>query len=146
MTVDEALEGVRRVFLDTADAVYIVEINDTFSEVARSIVGCCIDRTIEIVVGPVTIAECLSRSVESDELQALGSLLVESSEFTFRDLGQDASVIAGNLRRQTGLELPDALQIAQTVSVNCDIFLTNDREMSVRQTAAKVVSLSEIDP
>ena len=52
---------------------------------------------------------------------------------TGRRLGRGDEVVgyAADLRAQYGLRTPDVLQIAAAKTANCQVFLTNDKALSV---------------
>ena len=56
-----------------------------------------------------------------------------------------ASLVAGKLRQETRLKLPDCLQIATAVVRGCDLLLTNDLELARRQQAVRTLMVADLD-
>ena len=59
MKATDALQGVVRLFLDTAPVVYYVEKNPRYLPIARVIFERIDEGTLTGITSPVTLAECL---------------------------------------------------------------------------------------
>ncbi|MEQ9238638.1 type II toxin-antitoxin system VapC family toxin [Coleofasciculus sp. E2-BRE-01] len=66
MRLDEALEGVKRIFIDTAPVIYFVEENPDFVDVVQVVIDKLIAGEIEAVISPVTLAECMSSTTSKE--------------------------------------------------------------------------------
>ncbi|MFP4103026.1 hypothetical protein [Coleofasciculus sp.] len=62
--LDEALAGVKRIFIDTAPVIYFVEDNPDFVEVVQVVINKLMAREIEAVISPVTFAECMVQPIK----------------------------------------------------------------------------------
>ena len=59
MKVAAALQGVSRLFLDTAPVIYLVEKNPAYLAVVRDVFAAIDQGQVGAVTSPVTLAECL---------------------------------------------------------------------------------------
>jgi hypothetical protein len=59
MKIDKALEGVNRIFLDTAPVIYLVEAHVDFGARSQRIFMQMDELGVQGIVSPVTLAECL---------------------------------------------------------------------------------------
>lgn len=59
MTIEERLQGVTRLFLDTAPVIYFVERNLQYLATVREVFNRIGDGLLITVTSPVTLAECL---------------------------------------------------------------------------------------
>lgn len=132
MRIEDALEGARRIFLDTPPVVYLVEANPEFGGLVQEVFQTMEQREITTVASPVTLAECLVlpfRSQQALAEQSFRALLTEAEGMSFVDIDAAIGVKAAVLRAKYGLKLPDALQVAVAVCSGCNGFLTNDRAL-----------------
>lgn len=145
MRIEDALEGVRQIFLDTAPVIYLVEANPEFGALVQRTFQAMEQRRITAVASPVTLAECLVLPLRSQQVlaeQSFRALLTEADGMSFVDIDAQIGVKAAAIRVQYGLKLPDALQIAVALCSGCDGFLTNDQAIK-RVKELNVIVLSD---
>ncbi|MEC4807435.1 MAG: PIN domain-containing protein [Jaaginema sp. PMC 1080.18] len=129
MKLDEALEGVKRVFLDTAPVIYFVEEIPDFVEVVQVVIDKLIAGEIEAVISPVTFAECLVQpiKIKNTKLQKdFVDFLLAGEPIFMVDTDTEIGYQAAYLRAKYNLKLPDALQVATAIRSGCEALLTND--------------------
>lgn len=129
MNVSVALQGVSRLFLDTAPVIYLVEKNPAYLDVVTAIFTAIDNGQITAVTSPVTLAECLVHPLRLNLPQLQQSFIdvvVSGSNTTFVNLDQSVGQRAARLRADYNVRLPDALQLAAAINNGCDAFLTND--------------------
>ena len=102
------------------------------------------DAGIALVATPVTLAECVAGAPVAD-VRAYVEFLTRSPEITFVPLDAATSLVAGQLRQETRLKLPDCLQIATAIVQGCDVLLTNDLELARRQGAIRTLMIADLD-
>ena len=92
------------------------------------------------------MAECLARPYRlgQPQLQQDYFNLITATNLVFTLIDQNMARQAAEFRFRYNLELPDAFQIAVTLSTNCQAFLTNDA-MLRRITELQVLVLDDFD-
>jgi predicted nucleic acid-binding protein len=144
--LSDALQGVQRLFLDTAPVIYYVETNARHLPSLDIIFDAVDARQLQVVTSPITLAECLVlpyRQKNPPVARLFAQLIFEKSQFV--TIGQSVAQMAAQLRADYNLNLPDALQLATAQASQCDAFLTNDLVLR-RVTALRVLVLDEIEP
>ena len=129
MSITQALSNYRRVFLDTAPIIYLVEAHPIFSPVCISIFETILSGKCHAVTSPITLAECITQPIRlaRHDLQAQYSHAITSGINTsFVPIGQAIAINAAQLRATYAISLSDALQIATALYAGCDGFVTND--------------------
>jgi predicted nucleic acid-binding protein len=148
MKIEEAFDGVKCVFLDTAPVIYYVEQNIYFLTVANHIFDDLIEKgTLIAVASPVTVAECLVapiRNACAQGQQDFRVFLTENSSILLETIDDKTAEEAAKLRAKYNLTLSDALQVAVALQANCDAFLTND-VIFKRVTEIPIIILCELE-
>jgi predicted nucleic acid-binding protein len=65
MSFSEALEGVKKVFLDTAPIIYFIEAHQQFGPLVKQVVDLINENRIQAVTSVLTISEVLPKPVET---------------------------------------------------------------------------------
>jgi predicted nucleic acid-binding protein len=127
MKIEEALRGVKRLFLDTAPVVYFVEQNPEFIDRVEPIFT-RLDVDIIGVVSAVTVAECLVFPIKRGlaDLEQAFEEVVNSDRVEFVVTDRDIAKLTAIIRAKYNFQLPDSIQIATAIVSGCDAFLTND--------------------
>jgi predicted nucleic acid-binding protein len=148
VTIADSLQGVRRLFLDSAPVIYFVERNPQYFDLARAFFERINEGTLIGVASPVTLAECLVRpySLGQTEFQRYFiDLLTNSTNIEFVPIAsQYLAIQAAQIRAGYNLQLPDAFQIAVALAANCEAIITNDVTLR-RVTELRVLVLDEIE-
>lgn len=71
-------------------------------------------------------------------------LLLHSRNFNLIPIDYSIAEIAADLRARYRLRTPDALQLAATINIGCEVFLTNDAALQ-RVTELRVLVLDELE-
>lgn len=146
MTIDEALEGVSHLFLDTAPIIYFVEQNPRYLDRTEYIFSAIDNGQLTAVTSPITLSECLVFPYRSgdEKLKAdFVDLLVRGRHTQFTLIDEMIGQRAAELRANYNLSLTDALQIAAALDQGCQAFLTNDRQLS-RVTEIRIVVIEDL--
>jgi predicted nucleic acid-binding protein len=147
MKVSDALQGLTKVFLDTAPVVYYIEATPEFITLVDPVFARLNVEQFQAIVSPVTLAECLvlPRRLKQFQLeQAFVNFLTNTEGIEFVVLDAAIGQIAADLRVQYNLKLPDALQVATAISAGCGGFLTNDGQLR-RVTELQVMVIGEME-
>lgn len=146
MSFDENLQGIARLFLDTAPVVYYVEQNPTYFATAQSVFNRIEAGALTAVTSPVTLAECLIHPYRLGltQLQENFFRVVTGAEHTvFQPIDAAVGQQAAVLRAKYKLTLTDALQVAAALVANCEAFLTNDHALQ-RVTELRIIVLADL--
>ncbi|MDF5722306.1 MAG: PIN domain-containing protein [Rhizonema sp. PD37] len=147
MKITDSLEGVTRLFLDTAPVIYFVEQHPQYFAAAREVFELLENSLLMGVASPITLAECLVRpySLGQTQLQQdFIELITENNnniEFVLIDK-QNVILEAAQIRARYNIQLPDAFQIAVALAARCEVFLTNDAILK-RVTEMRVLVLED---
>ncbi len=147
MNIIQALEGINRIFLDTAPVIYLVEANVDFGARSQAIFMKMDEDGIQGITSPVTLAEYLTlpiRLQQSSVQQSFKDLLIGSDDISLIEIDATIGAQAADLRVRYGFKLPDALQVATAISSKCEAFLTSDR-MLARVTELRVLILADLE-
>jgi predicted nucleic acid-binding protein len=147
MKVEQAIAGVKSLFLDTAPVIYYLERHPIFFPAVRSIFERVSDGDLQVVSSPITLAECSSiPDVQKlPELkQALSDVLALNRHAIFRITDEVVLIEAVKMRVKYGLKLADAIQVATAIVCSCDAFLTNDVALS-KVTEIRSIVVNELE-
>ena len=146
--IEQALQGVERLFLDTAPVIYFVERNPQYWAVVSQVFRAVDEAELTVVTSPITLAECLVMPYRRGlgKLQQDFTELITGGERTvFVTISFEVGQRAAELRAEYGFALPDALQIAVALMAGCEAFLTNDRLLTrATQLRALVIDALEV--
>lgn len=150
MTLDHALEGVTRLFLDTAPVIYFVEQHPIYLPTVTHIFNQIELGYLTGIVSLITLAECLVLPYRNQDIhlqQEFRALMTQTENIEFGVMTAAASIgqTAGMLRAKYNLQLLDALQIATAIANNCQALLTNDTQLK-RVTELSVLVIDDLIP
>ena len=146
MKVNNAIQGIRRLFLDIAPIIYYVENHPNYYELTQVIFDGIDEGLLLGVTSPITLSECLVYPYKLG-LIALAQdfiyLIVDGENINFVLIDEDIGNLAAQMRARYNLSLTDALQIATAIQSNCDAFLTNDLQLK-RVNELSILVISEL--
>ena len=145
MRVAESLEGVDRLFLDTAPVIYFVEQNPEFIARVEPIFA-RLDLDIIGVVSAVTISECLVFPIKRGltSLEQAFEDIFNSDRVNFIVTNREIAKLTAIIRAKYNFQLPDSLQIATAIVSECDAFLTNDIALK-KVTEIRAIVASDLE-
>jgi predicted nucleic acid-binding protein len=147
VTIEQSLEGVTRLFLDSAPVIYAVEENPQYLPIVREIFARIEESSPIGVTSPVTLAECLVRPYrlgQTELQQQYIELFFQTENIIFQPITNPSIALeAAQIRAKYNLQLPDAFQIAVALAAGCDAFLTNDVTFR-RVTELRILVLDEL--
>ena len=148
MKVEESLEGVTNLFLDTAPVIYAVEGNPKYLPIVRVVFEAIDNGFLTGICSPITLAECLVRPCRFEQVelqQTYIHLLLNNENITCKYIDQQVLAIqAAQLRAKYNLQLPDAFQVAVALGADCEAFLTNDVVFR-RVTEIRAIALDDLE-
>lgn len=146
-SVSNALAGVRRVFFDTALLIYFIEENPAYLERMKTILILLDTGAFAGYTSVVTLTEILPlpmRVGDADLVQRHRDFLLHSRGLDLIKIDVPVALRAAELRSKYGLRTADAFQVASALTVNCNVFLTNDKQLR-RVTELQVLVLDELE-
>lgn len=148
MSITDSLQGVNRLFMDTAPVIYFVEQHPQYFSLVREVFEQLRNTPLMGVVSPITLAECLVqpyRLGQTELQQDFIELMTDNNNIEFVSIDDETLAInAAKIRARYNLQLPDAFQIAVALAAGCEAFLTNDITFK-RVTELHVLVLDDFD-
>jgi predicted nucleic acid-binding protein len=147
MTVADALRGARRVFLDTAPVVYLIEKNPRYLATMQVVGDLYEARRFVAVTSPITLLECLVIPIRLGDpalQQRFVNTIAHGENTVFAQIDEGVAIEAAAMRAKHGMRLADALQVAVAIREGCDTFLTNDTAFR-RVSEIKVVLVDDVE-
>ena len=147
MKISDALEGVQRLYTETAPLIYYVEENPTYVAKMNAIIEAIEDRPIEAVSSVITLTEVLTHPLKLGNTRLereYRDILLHSGGFRLLTITARIAESAAALRARYNLRTPDALHVAAGIDARCDAFLTNDTGIK-RVTEIAVLVLDELE-
>jgi predicted nucleic acid-binding protein len=141
----EELKG-KIIGLDTMVFIYHFEENQVYSSLTFSIFESLEKGNFKGITSILTLLEILVKPKKENN-----SLLVERYKLLFetfpnlqvQEINENIADIASSLRANYNINTPDAIQIATSLEVKADIFITNDANLK-KISEIKVLLLSEM--
>jgi len=130
VTIAERFASVRKVFIDSAPIIYLVEKHPQYFDPSETVFGLIQLGHLTGVTSPITLAECLVipyRQHQPSLRDLFTHSLTDGKNISFASIGRKTALDAAAFRAQYNLTLTDAFQLASALEANCDAFLTNDR-------------------
>jgi predicted nucleic acid-binding protein len=146
MTLSDELKQVQTIFLDTAPIIYYIEAHPQFGPLAKEIVNSFQSGSLTAFSSVITLVEVLPKPVQTgnDKLvKKFSEFLRAGKNISLLDISTDIAESAGRLRgRYTSLKAMDAIQIAVSINVGADAFITNDVRLK-QITELKTIVLND---
>lgn len=148
MSIEESLQGVRRLFIDSAPVIYFIEQHPQYFPSVRVVFEQIQNSSILGVTSPITLAECLVRPYRLEQTQLQQSfinLMLGGNNMIFQPINNpNRAIEAAKIRARYNLQLPDAFQITVALAAGCEAFLTNDVTFK-RVTELRVLVLDDFN-
>lgn len=147
MKIEDALKGIRRLYLETAPLIYYVEENPAYVTKMDAIVDAVEQGSIDAVTSVITLAEVLTQPMKQGNVkleQEYRDVLLSSAGFRLLPITASIAELAARLRARHNLRTPDALHVAAAIDAGCQAFLTNDKDIR-RVTEMAILVLDELE-
>lgn len=132
------------VALDAAVFIYFIEEHPDYLPVLVPIFEAIDGGALPAVTSAVTLLEVLVvpyRAKDRNLVERYETLLRRSRGLTMIELTLPQLRFAAQLRAETGLRTPDALQVAAALSAGCKALVTNDRRLPAGLGDLRVLQL-----
>jgi len=147
MTAEIALEGVKRLLLDTNIVIYVLEKDKQFGPVCWAVIQLAVKSDIQLVVSPLTLIEVLSKpDMSEEEMKRSAEFCLSTNKIEFTPINFDDifALRVGFFRRQTKAKIPDCIQFASAERLQCDAILNNNARDFRRHPTVKCLDIAQI--
>ena len=136
-----------RVFIDTAPFIYLIENHPVFGAPTEQYLSTCVENESMLFTSVISYLEfCVVplREKRHDIIEKFEELLADLS-IEMQSIDLVNAKYASQLRSQYAfLKTADAIQLAMAVTNKCNIFLTNDEDLSsIKEINTLVISKIE---
>jgi predicted nucleic acid-binding protein len=132
-----------RVYLDTAPIIYFLEKNPQWYEKIEVFLYKGIQEEFQFVTSVITNIEYLVVPTRNVNVLAINNYwdFLRSLDVQVLQINREIAEVAVKLRaKYAGIKTADAIQLAASLHVNCDIFLSNDKQLlQVKEVPAKLM-------
>ncbi|MGL5940839.1 MAG: type II toxin-antitoxin system VapC family toxin [Waterburya sp.] len=134
-----------KIYIDTVVAIYSVEWNPEYFALLQPLWMKFQAEEIELVSSELILMESLVLPLRNKDTLLVNAYeeILLSEQMELIPINQDILRQAANLRATTNLKTPDAIHAATAISVNYDLFITNDKGFR-NLSNLSVIILSEI--
>jgi len=122
----------KKVFIDTAPVVYFLQGNELYFEKTRNILRNFRKMGITLISSDITIAEYLVMPYRENNLLLTNALerFIRLAEIKIIHTSENIARNAARIRAEyKGFKAIDAFQLATALESDCDLFLTNDKQL-----------------
>lgn len=132
-----------RVYLDTAPIIYFLEKSPQWYEKIEVFLYKGIQEEFQFVTSVITNIEYLVVPTRNVNVLAINNYwdFLRSLDVQVLQINREIAEVAVKLRaKYAGIKTADAIQLAASLHVNCDIFLSNDKQLlQVKEVPVKLV-------
>ncbi|WP_036478580.1 type II toxin-antitoxin system VapC family toxin [Myxosarcina sp. GI1] len=123
-----AIPSDSKVYVDTAVLIYTLEENTDYFSLLQPLWTKFQAQEIDLISSDLILMEVLVLPLRSNNQSLVSDYeqLLLNSAMQLVPISQSILRQAANLRANTNLKTPDAIHAASAISVNCDLFITND--------------------
>lgn len=139
------MTDVKKIFIDTAPFIYLMEGHERFVVKIEKIVNDCIENNIQIATSVITYTEFCVKPYELNEVNIIKAFndLIKELNIKVYDINIEIADVASRFRAKYNfLKGMDSIQIATAIFSNSDIFITNDKKLK-RIPEIKVMLVDE---
>jgi len=133
MNLSNELSQINTVFIDTAPIIYYIEAHPEFGPLAQEIVSAFQSGDINAFSSVITLTEVLPKPIGGgDEKLArrFAEFLKRAENLTMVEISESIAESAGKLKGlHPFLKTVDAIQIAASLDVGANAFITNDKKL-----------------
>lgn len=147
MKIADALKGVKRICLDTAPIIYFTEKNPNYFVLMQAVFKHIQVNKIQLITSTLSLTEVLMKPLQAQNQalqQQYHKLLLNTRNLRTVTLDVAIAIKAAELRAKYNLRTPDALQLATSIHLTCDIFMTNDKGLK-RVNEIPVLLIDDLD-
>lgn len=136
----------KKVFIDTNPLIYLVGEQEPYHSKVLKFLSDCINEDAEFYTSTITDAEIFVKPFAEKNIEQVEKYknCLNQLDFLKCFISEQVAEKAARIRADyPNVKLADALQLASSIDCNCDVFLTNDKQL--KQVAqAKVLCLEDL--
>lgn len=120
----------KKIFLDTAPIIYYLQNSELYFENMKRFWNKYIE--YDFVTSAITVTEYLTYPYRQDDLKLINAFysFVDSMDIQICNIDKKIAEKAAQIRAEYKFfKTMDALQLATACIMNCDLFLTNDKQL-----------------
>lgn len=147
MKLDTALQGIDRLYIDSAPLIYYVEQHVDFFAPMVQIVHHIESTSVQVFTSVIALTEVMVQPLRTDNTelaQEYHDILVARNELALVPVTTELAISAGAIRARYALRTPDAIHVATALATDCDAILTNDADIR-RVTELNVLILKDLE-
>ena len=136
----------KKVFIDTNPLIYLVGGQEPYHSKVLNFLSDCIDEEAEFYTSTITDAEFLVKPFADNNIEQVEKYktCLKQLDFLKNFITEQVAAKAAQIRaKYQTIKLADALQLASSIDCNCDVFLTNDKQLK-QVLEAKVLYLGDL--
>ena len=121
-----------RIFLDTNPLIYLIEDMIPFAEKVYQFIYSEGTAGARFYTSTITDTEFLVHPYKCESLEIIGLYwnFLKALDVLKCHIDEKIAVTAAKIRaKYSGIKTPDSLQLAAAIESNCDVFLTNDKQL-----------------
>ncbi len=126
----EGLPDDALLLVDSAPVIYILERHPMFGPYFQPLFEAHAAGKLRFAVTTVTIAEVLTGAFKARKNDLARRYRIVLESWRVIPLDVDIAESAARFRAETGMRLPDAIQLASAVAINAFALVTHDRDFS----------------
>ncbi len=133
MGVIEVISG-RRIFVDTAPFIYLIEKNPAYLHVIETIFRAADAGDVRLFSSSLTLLEVLVKPLRlkwHDLVVQYERILTSTSSIRLQSLDVSIARRSAEIRAKYNFKTPDSIQLATALSLSADLFITNDKQLKV---------------
>lgn len=132
----------QRAYFDTNVFIYLIENNVEYQDTIHRLIEQLESQECEIYTSELTLAECLVRPFQDDDVQSQETYKesIKTSDFlTVKPVSKNILIEASRLRTVAKNKLPDSIHLATALAFECDIFVGNDKKLKTTDDITSVI-------
>lgn len=118
------------VFVDTAPFIYVLEAHPEFADRFLGLFEAAAQGVLTVALSSITLAEVLTGPCKAGQTALAKRYEKALCDYEVVPVSVPVAALAGQLRAQHRLKLPDALQLATALEIGASAFVTHDRDFS----------------
>ena len=129
----------KKVYFDTNIFIYLFEGNKDYARLLGEIQTLIENEQIHVFSSDLVYTELLPPHARKGNKKAIEQTIDFLNAFDITTASKEVFIDAGILRGEMNMKTPDAIHVATAMASNCNIFLTNDKDIQVRQDLKKIL-------
>ena len=120
-----------KIFLDTAPFIYLLDNDENFGDKTSKILSSFVQKNHRLVSSVITCTEYLVVPYRTNNRPSINAFweLIDDCRVDLYPITQSVALKAAEIRSAYKFKTMDSLQLAVACMEECDLFLTNDKQL-----------------